>query len=116
MLKQLLFGLVLQRENVDCLFITFTLCKSTAIPTTPSLEEAIAEAVDGLNKTAAERFEKIWDINDKKIQLKCGEVQRQLEVYTYMYILYNVLYYSLMSDSILYAVMCTIIIMLSVWS
>jgi hypothetical protein len=43
------------------------------------LEEAIAEAVDGLNKTAAERFEKIWDINDKKIQLKCGEVQRQLE-------------------------------------
>jgi hypothetical protein len=79
LLKQLLFGLVLQRENVDCLFITFTLYKSTSIPTTPSLEEAIAEAVDGLNKTAAERFEKIWDINDKKIQLKCGEVQRQLE-------------------------------------
>ena len=70
---------------MDCLFITFT---SACIPTAPtcSLEEAIAEAVDSLNKTAAERFEKIWDINDKKIQLKCGEVQRQLEVYTYMYI------------------------------
>ena len=49
----------------------------------PSLEEAIAEGVDGLNKTAAERFEKIWDLNDKKIQLKCGEVQRQLEVHLF---------------------------------
>lgn len=38
------------------------------------------EAMEGLNKTAQEKFEKIWDINDKKIQLKCGEVQRQLEV------------------------------------
>ena len=45
-----------------------------------SLEEAIVEAVEGLNRTAAEKFEKIWDLNDKKIQLKCGEVQRQLEV------------------------------------
>lgn len=45
-----------------------------------SLEEAIVEAVEGLNATANERFEKIWDLNDKKIQLKCGEVQRQLEV------------------------------------
>lgn len=45
-----------------------------------SLEEAIVEAVEGLNKTASERFEKIWDLNDKKIQLKCGEVQRKLEV------------------------------------
>lgn len=45
-----------------------------------SLEEAILEAVDGLNALAAERFEKIWDLNEKKIQLKCGEVQRQLEV------------------------------------
>lgn len=38
------------------------------------------EAVEGLNKTTHDKFEKIWDINDKKIQLKCGEVQRQLEV------------------------------------
>ena len=45
-----------------------------------SLEEAMVEAVRGLNASATERFEKIWDLNDKKIQLKCGEVQRQLEV------------------------------------
>ena len=44
------------------------------------LEEAIAEAVEGLNASAAKIFEKIWDLNEKKIQLKCGEVQRQLEV------------------------------------
>lgn len=48
--------------------------------TSHSLEEAIVEAVNGLNKTAAERFERIWELNDKKIQLKCGEVQRKLEV------------------------------------
>ena len=44
------------------------------------LEEAIVEAVNGLNTTSTEKFEKIWDLNEKKIQLKCGEVQRQLEV------------------------------------
>ena len=44
------------------------------------LDEAIVEAVNGLNTTATEKFEMMWDLNEKKIQLKCGEVQRQLEV------------------------------------
>ena len=52
-----------------------------------SLEEAIVEGVEGLNATANEIFEKIWDLNDKKIQLKCGEVQRQLEVCVAKYML-----------------------------
>ena len=38
------------------------------------------EALEGLNKTAHEKFDAVSDMNDKKIQLKCGEVQRQLEV------------------------------------
>ena len=38
------------------------------------------EAVEGLIASTSERFEKIWDLNEKKIQLKCGEVQRLLEV------------------------------------
>ena len=38
--------------------------------------------MEGLNASAAERFEKIWDLNEKKIQLRCGEDQRQLEVRT----------------------------------
>ena len=38
------------------------------------------EVVEGLNRTAAEKFEKIRDLNDNKIKVKCGEVQRQLEV------------------------------------
>jgi hypothetical protein len=44
------------------------------------LDEAIVEAVNGLNTTATEKFEMMWDLNEKKIQLKCGEVQRQLEL------------------------------------
>ena len=46
-----------------------------------SLEDALVEAASGLNASATEKFEKIWDLNEKKIQLKCGEVQRQLEVW-----------------------------------
>ena len=56
--------------------MTLTLCVCLMY----RLEEAIVEAVNGLNSSAAEKFEKIWDLNGKKIQLKCGEVQRQLEV------------------------------------
>lgn len=33
-----------------------------------------------LRKTMEENFEKIDDMNQKRIELRCGEVQRQIEV------------------------------------
>ena len=33
-----------------------------------------------LKKATGEHFEKIEDMNQKKIELRCGEVQRQIEV------------------------------------
>ena len=44
------------------------------------LEAATADAVDGLKSTIKEIFEKTLNLNDKKIQLRCSEVQRQVEV------------------------------------
>ena len=44
------------------------------------LEDATVEAVDGLRASINEVFEKTQNLNDKKIQLKCGEMQRQVEV------------------------------------
>ena len=44
------------------------------------LEDATEEAIDGLRSSIDEIFEKTRNLNDKKIQLKCGEVQRQVEV------------------------------------
>lgn len=44
------------------------------------LESATAEAVEGLGASVREIFEKTQNLNDKKIQLKCSEVQRRVEV------------------------------------
>ena len=44
------------------------------------LESATAEAVEGLVASVREIFEKTQNLNDKKIQLKCSEVQRRVEV------------------------------------
>lgn len=50
------------------------------------LEDALREAVEALTRSMEEQYEKTRDLNDKKIQLKCSEVQRKIEVtlkYTY---------------------------------
>ena len=44
------------------------------------LENALNEAIESLVRSMEEQFEKTRDLNDKKIQLKCSEVQRKLEV------------------------------------
>ena len=44
------------------------------------LEDALNEAIESLVKSMEEQFEKTRDLNDKKIQLKCSEVQRKTEV------------------------------------
>ena len=44
------------------------------------LESATAEALEGLGASVREIFEKTQNLNDKKIQLKCSEVQRRVEV------------------------------------
>ena len=36
-----------------------------------------------MGKTVKEKYEKIHDINQKKIELRCGEVQRKTEVDTH---------------------------------
>ena len=38
------------------------------------------KAQERLLKAAREKFEKIDDMNEKKIELRCSEVQRQTEV------------------------------------
>ena len=45
-----------------------------------SLENATLKAQDKLKKSTEEKFEKIRDINEKKIELRCGESQRKTEV------------------------------------
>lgn len=44
------------------------------------LEAATADALEGLMKNVMEKFEKLKDLNSKKIKLKCSEVQRRIEV------------------------------------
>ena len=44
------------------------------------LESATAEALEGLGASVQELYEKTQNLNDKKIQLKCSEVQRRVEV------------------------------------
>jgi len=43
------------------------------------LEDALKEAVEALGRGMEEQYEKTRDLNDKKTQLKCSEVQRRLE-------------------------------------
>ena len=49
------------------------------------LEQATFEAVEELDKIVAEKYEAVADLNDKKIQLKCSEVQRRKEVCVLMH-------------------------------
>lgn len=44
------------------------------------LESATVEALEGLGASVREIYEKTQNLNDKKIQLKCSEVQRRVEV------------------------------------
>ena len=44
------------------------------------LESATEEALEGLKAIVQEIYEKTQNLNDKKIQLKCGEAQRRIEV------------------------------------
>ena len=44
------------------------------------LEDATEEALGDLESSIREIFEKTQNLNDKKIQLKCSEVQRRVEV------------------------------------
>ena len=51
------------------------------------------KAQEKLSRAAVEKFEKIDDINEKKIELRCSEVQRKTEViniiYNYLIIVLN---------------------------
>ena len=44
------------------------------------LEVASADALEGLDKNVVEKYEKLKDLNDKKIKLRCSEIQRRIEV------------------------------------
>jgi len=44
------------------------------------LDDAISVAIETINKAVDERYERTRDVNEKKIQLKCGDVQRRAEV------------------------------------
>ena len=48
------------------------------------LESATEEALQGLKASVQEIFEKTQNLNDKKIQLRCSEVQRRVEVRQYL--------------------------------
>ena len=50
------------------------------------LESATEEALQGLEASVQEIYEKAQNLNDKKIQLKCSEVQRRVEVRQYAFI------------------------------
>ena len=44
------------------------------------LDDAINAAVDTIHKAVEEKYERTRDVNEKKIHLKCGDVQRRAEV------------------------------------
>ncbi len=44
------------------------------------LEDVLREALETLTKSMEEQYEKMRDLNVKKIQLRCSEVQRKVEV------------------------------------
>lgn len=44
------------------------------------LEDALREALEALSRSMEEQYEKTRDLNVKKIQLRCSEVQRKVEV------------------------------------
>ena len=44
------------------------------------LDDAISAAVEVISKAMEEQFERTKDVNEKRIQLKCGDIQRRAEV------------------------------------
>jgi len=44
------------------------------------LESSLSESTSDLKNVLEEKFEMTVELNDKKIQLKCSETQRQVEV------------------------------------
>ncbi len=44
------------------------------------LESSLSDSTNDLNNILSEKFEMTLELNDKKIQLKCGEIQQQIEV------------------------------------
>lgn len=44
------------------------------------LETALSQITSEFGKIVIEKYEKMMDLNDKKIQLQCSEIQRRMEV------------------------------------
>ncbi len=45
------------------------------------LEAFLSKSIDELKKIVEEKYEKTIELNDKKIHLRCSEVQRMIEVF-----------------------------------
>lgn len=54
------------------------------------LDDAINVSLVGLQKDMTDRFVKAQDVNQKKIQIKCTEVQRRMEVSTVPFSIWSV--------------------------
>ena len=70
LLKQLLFG-----YNATNHFIHHVM-----LPHISRLDDAIRAALEVIDKATEEQYERTRDVNEKKIQLKCADVQRRAEV------------------------------------
>jgi len=44
------------------------------------LDDAIKAALEVIDKSTSEQYERTRDVNEKKIQLKCADMQRRAEV------------------------------------
>ena len=51
------------------------------------LESSILQKTNELGRILMEKFEQTAELNDKKIQLKCSEIQRHIEVFMMQYLL-----------------------------
>jgi len=47
------------------------------------LDDAINTAIEVIDKATEEQYERARDVNEKKIQLKCSDIQRRAEVSMY---------------------------------
>lgn len=54
------------------------------------LDDAIDAALEVIDKATREQYERTRDVNDKKIQLKCGDVQRRAEVHNMFLLIRNI--------------------------
>lgn len=51
---------------------------------TSRLDDAINAAMEVIDKATKEHYERARDVNEKKIQLKCSDIQRRAEVGKYL--------------------------------